>query len=173
MGEKIAAEEKQLVVFNLGQEVYAVEIAMVKEIIQTQAITRVPGTPPSIEGVINLRGAVIPIVDLRKRFKLARIERDKDTRIVIVSCKGQEVGVVVDSVAQVLRVPVDSIEGSANLFNEDKLNHIQAIVKLPDRLVILLNMDQVLSHEEVTAVNAMDALKTRKTVKGAKTAVAA
>jgi purine-binding chemotaxis protein CheW len=171
MVEKVAVEEIQLVVFSLGQEVYAVDIALVKEIIQMQAITRVPGTPPSVEGVINLRGTVIPIVDLRKRFKLARLERDKDTRIVIVICKGQEVGVIVDSVAQVLRVPVDSIEGSANLFKEDQLNHIQAIVKLENQLVILLDIDQVLSREEVSAVNAMDLIKTRQAGRGVKSPI--
>jgi purine-binding chemotaxis protein CheW len=163
MAEKVASEEKQLVVFTLGQEVYAVEIALVKEIIQMMAITRVPGTPPSVEGVINLRGTVIPVVDLRKRFQLARQERDKDTRIVIVTCKGQEVGVVVDSVAQVLRVPVDSIESSNSLFSDDKLNHIQAIVKLPDRLVILLNIDQVLTREEIKAVKSIELVKNKKT----------
>jgi purine-binding chemotaxis protein CheW len=168
MLEKVAAEEKQLVVFNLGQEVYAVEIAMVKEIIQMQAVTRVPGTPPSVEGVINLRGSVIPIVDLRKRFKLPRVDRDKDTRVVIVSCKGQEVGVVVDSVAQVLRVPTESIEATTNLFSDDKLNHIRAIVKLKNQLVILLDMDQVLTREEINAVNAIDLSKTKKSAKAAK-----
>lgn len=173
MSEKVTAEEKQLVVFNLGQEVYAIEIAMVKEIIQMQAITRVPGTPPSVEGVINLRGAVIPIVDLRKRFKLAKIDRTKDTRVVIVSCKGQEVGVVVDSVAQVLRVPTGSIEASADLFSDDKLNHIQAIVKLKNQLVILLNMDQVLTREEINAVNAIDLNKIKKSPKAAKEPVIA
>jgi len=172
MVEKSAVEEKQLVVFNIGQEVYAVEIAMVKEIIQMQAITRVPGVPPSVEGVINLRGSVIPIVDLRKRFKLAHLERNKDTRIVIVNCKGQEVGVVVDSVAQVLRVPVDSIESSTNFFNEDKLNHIRAIVKLENQLVILLDMAQVLTREEINAVNSMDLLKNKKGSKAVKEAAA-
>ena len=168
MGEKVAAEEKQLVVFNLGQETYAVEIAMVKEIIQMQGITRVPGTPPSVEGVINLRGMVIPILDLRKRFKFSRIERDKDTRIVIVNCQGQLVGVVVDSVAQVLRVPVDSIEASSNLFNEGKLNYIQAIVKLEKQLVILLDLDLVLSREEVNVVSSLDLMKTQKSGKAVK-----
>jgi purine-binding chemotaxis protein CheW len=168
MVEKIAIEEKQLVVFNLGQEVYAVDIAMVKEIIQMLSITRVPGTPPSIEGVINLRGAVIPVVDLRKRFKLQAVERTKDTRIVIVTCRGQAVGIVVDSVAQVLRVPVDSIEASSNLFNENKQHYIQAIVKLAKQLVILLDMDHVLSREEVDIINSMDIVKSKKTVKAAK-----
>jgi purine-binding chemotaxis protein CheW len=164
MVEILATAEKQLVVFNLGQKIYAIEISKVKEILQMQAITRVPDTPPSIEGVINLRGTVIPIVDLRKRFKLARIDRNKDTRIVIVSCRGQEVGIVVDSPTQVLRVPVDSIEAAAHLFNEDKLNHIHAIVKVDNQLVILLDMDQLLTREEVDAVNSADLVKTKKTV---------
>jgi len=159
MVEKIAAKEKQLVVFNLGQEVYAVEIDMVKEIIQMQAITRVPGTPPSVEGVINLRGSVIPIVDLRKRFQLKAVERNKDTRIVVVSCKGAEVGVIVDSVAEVLRIPVDSIEPSSNVFTDEHLEHLLGIVKLAGRLVILLDMDQVLSKQEIAAINALEKKK--------------
>lgn len=110
MAEKTTAAEKQLVVFTLGSESYAVDISMVREIIQPQIITRVPGTPPAVEGVINLRGSVIPVVDLRKRFQLEHIERTKTTRIVVVGCKGHNVGVIVDSVAEVLRIKVDSIE---------------------------------------------------------------
>jgi purine-binding chemotaxis protein CheW len=157
MAEKIAVAEKQLVVFEIGSESYAVDINMVREIIQLQPITRVPGTPPSVEGVINLRGSVIPIVDLRKRFQLSKIERDKDTRIVVVTCKGAEVGVIVDSVAQVLRIPVDSIESANSVFTDEHLEHLLGIVKLTNRLVILLDMDQVLTHEEITVLNTREA----------------
>ncbi len=162
MAEKIAVEEKQLVVFNLGEESYAVDITMVREIIQLQPITRVPGTPPSVEGVINLRGSIIPIVDLRKRFQLNRIGHNKDTRIVVVSCKGQDVGVIVDSVAQVLRIPVDSIEAASSVFNGDHLEHLMGIVKLSNRLVILLDMDRVLSHQEVIAIKSLEVMKENK-----------
>jgi purine-binding chemotaxis protein CheW len=160
MAEKIAVAEKQLVVFEIGSESYAVDINMVREIIQLQPITRVPGTPPSVEGVINLRGSVIPIVDLRKRFQLSKIERDKDTRIVVVTCKGAEVGVIVDSVAQVLRIPVDSIESANSVFTDEHLEHLLGIVKLTNRLVILLDMDQVLTHEEIKALNSLE-MKTK------------
>ncbi len=171
MAEKIAVEEKQLVVFHLGEEIYAVDITMVREIIQLQPITRVPGTPPSVEGVINLRGSIIPIVDLRKRFQVANTERSKDTRIVVVSCKGrdaglrdtgiqdvglQDVGIIVDSVAQVLRIPVDSIEVASSVFSGEHLEHLIGIVKLSNRLVILLDMDRVLSSQEITAISSLE-----------------
>jgi purine-binding chemotaxis protein CheW len=162
MAEKLVKTEKQLVVFNLGEEVYAIDINMVREIIQMQTITRVPGTPHSVEGVINLRGAVIPIVDLRKKFHLNKVSKDKDTRIVVVSCKGQDVGVIVDSVAEVLRISVDSIEPSSSVFNEDHLEHLQGIVKLENRLVILLDMDQVLSRQDIVAINSMELAKAGK-----------
>ncbi len=159
MAEKIAVAEKQLVVFEIGSESYAVDINMVREIIQLQPITRVPGTPPSVEGVINLRGSVIPIVDLRKRFQLDKIDRDKDTRIVVVTCKGAEVGVIVDSVAQVLRIPVDSIESANSVFTDEHLEHLLGIVRMTSRLVILLDMDQVLTHEEVKALNSHETMR--------------
>jgi purine-binding chemotaxis protein CheW len=165
MAEKIAVEEKQLVVFNLGEEAYAVDITMVREIIQLQPITRVPGTPSSVEGVINLRGSIIPIVDLRKRFQLIKIEHNKDTRIVVVNCKGQDVGVIVDSVAQVLRIPVDSIEAASSVFSGDHLEHLMGIVKLSNRLVILLDMDRVLSRQEMSAINSLEGIKENKGAK--------
>ena len=165
MVEKTAVAEKQLVVFDLGSESYAVDINMVREIIQLQPITRVPGTPPSVEGVINLRGSVIPIVDLRKRFQLSRIDRNKDTRIVVVTCKGAEVGVIVDSVAQVLRIHVDSIESASSVFTDEHLEHLLGIVKLANKLVILLDMDQVLTHEEIRILNMKDLKKKEQSEK--------
>jgi purine-binding chemotaxis protein CheW len=159
MAEKTVIAEKQLVVFNLAEESYAVDINMVREIIQLQPVTRVPGTPVSVEGVINLRGSVIPIVDLRKRFQLPPIGKTKDTRIVVVNCKGTEVGVVVDSVAEVLRIPVDSIETASSVFTDEHLEHLMGIVKLSGRLVILLDMDQVLSKQEIAAINSTELKK--------------
>jgi purine-binding chemotaxis protein CheW len=165
VAEQVVKEEKQLVVFNLGEESYAIDISMVREIIQMQPITKVPGTPHSLEGVINLRGAVIPIVDLRKKFKLNRVNKDKDTRIVVVNCKGQDVGVIVDSVAEVLRIPLDSLEPSSNVFSDEHLEHVQGIVKLENRLVILLDMNQVLSVQDISMINTLDLIKSGKTNK--------
>jgi purine-binding chemotaxis protein CheW len=167
MAEKMAVEKKQLVVFNLAEEAYAVDIAVVREIIQMQSITHVPGTPHSVEGVINLRGSVIPIVDLRKRFKLNGVDKDKDTRIVVVSCKGQDVGVIVDSVAEVLRIPVDSIEPSSSVFTEEHLEYLLGIVKTTDKLIILLDMDQVLSRQDIVTLNSIDLKKSGKATEDA------
>jgi purine-binding chemotaxis protein CheW len=156
MAEKSAIAEKQLVVFNLGQESFGVDINKVREIIQLQPVTRVPGTPVSVEGVINLRGKVIPIVDLRKRFHLNQIEKNKETRIVVVACKGAEIGAIVDSVAQVLRIPVDSIEPASSVFAGEHLEHLMGIVKVAGRLVILLEMDQVLTKQEISFLGTLD-----------------
>jgi purine-binding chemotaxis protein CheW len=148
MPEKIAVAEKQLVVFTLGEQAYAVDISIVREIIQMQTITRVPGTHSSVQGIINLRGSVIPTVDLRLCFHLDQIKKDKNTRIVVVNCHNQDVGVIVDSVAEVLRVPVDSIESSSSVFSADHIDHLQGIVKLANKMVILLDMDRVLADKE-------------------------
>jgi purine-binding chemotaxis protein CheW len=161
MGEKTAIVEKQLVVFNLEEESYAIDISGVREIIQMLPITRVPGTPASVEGVVNLRGSVIPIVDLRKRFHMDPKERDKDTRIIVVSCKGQDVGVIVDAVAEVLRIPTDAIEPSTSVFTQEHLEYLLGIVKLSNRLVILLSMDQVLTNQDLIAVKSLE-MKSKK-----------
>jgi purine-binding chemotaxis protein CheW len=153
MPKTIAVAEKQLVVFTLGDQAYAVDISIVREIIQMQTITRVPGTHTSVQGIINLRGSVIPTVDLRLRFHQDQIKKDKNTRIVVVNCHNQDVGVIVDSVAEVLRVPIDSIESSSSLFTADHIDHLQGIVKLANRMVILLDMDQVLSEKEPVKTN--------------------
>ncbi|MBN1189128.1 MAG: chemotaxis protein CheW [Dehalococcoidales bacterium] len=145
MSETIAVAEKQLVVFTLGEQAYAVDISIVREIIQIQPITRVPGTHHSIQGVINLRGSVIPTVDLHICFNQEKAEKDKNTRIVVVNCRNQDVGVIVDSVDEVLRVPVDSIEPATELFTDGNADHVRGLVKLSERMVILLDMDQVLS----------------------------
>jgi purine-binding chemotaxis protein CheW len=165
MAEKIAVAEKQLVVFSLGKEAYAIEIAIVREIIHMQAVTHVPGMPDSVEGVINLRGSVIPIVDLRTRFHLDKVEKNKDTRIIVVSCKGQDVGIIVDAVAEVLRIPIDSIEPSSKLFSEEHLEHLLGVVKLTDSLIILLDIDQVLSRHEVMTLDPAELAKKAGMVK--------
>lgn len=159
MTEKMALSEEQLVVFYLADESYAISINMVKEIIPLQPVTRIPGTPLSVEGVINLRGSVVPIVDLRKRFQFKTIERKKENRIMVLACKGAEVGVIVDSVTEVIKIPAGSIEPASNVFMDEHLEHLLGIIKLPGRLLILLDMDQVLSQKEISAFNSLDAKK--------------
>src|ERR687888_2756041 len=102
--------EQQLVVFQLGAELYGVEIARVHEIIRLQAVTRVPRAPAFVEGVINLRGKVIPVVDLRRRFGLPPAEHTRASRIVVVELGDHVVGITVDGVSEVLRVDTATVE---------------------------------------------------------------
>ena len=163
MTDNVALADRQLVVFTLGDETYGVDIATVREIIRMQAITAVPGTAHFIEGVINLRGTVIPVVDLRKRFRLNEAEHGKETRIVVLNSEGQEIGIIVDSVAEVLRVSSDAIEPPSSMITTTDSEYLLGIVKLPDRLVILLDTERLLSREDH---NKLAAMASREEAKG-------
>ena len=142
--------EKQLVVFDLADEGYGVDIGSVREIIRMQDITQVPRTPEFVEGVINLRGKVIPVVDLRKRFGFPEADATKDTRIVVVDIGGQDIGVVVDAVTEVLRIGADAVEPPSSLITTADSEYLLGIAKLETRLIILLDLQQALSSMDRT-----------------------
>ena len=143
-----ASSETQLVVFDLASEYYGVDIGDVREIIRMQNVTRVPGTPSYMEGVINLRGKVVPVVDLRKRLSLKVRAQTNDSRIVVVDIGGKDVGVIVDGVTEVLRIPLASVEPPSQMIASGDATYIRGIAKLADKLVILLDLDRVLSGSE-------------------------
>ena len=136
--------EEQLVVFNVGKEVYGVDTSRVQEIIRMQSITHVPGAPEFVEGVINLRGKIIPVIELDRRFGLSGSEPSKARRIVVVETEGQVVGMVVDAVSEVLRIPVDCIDPPSPLVAGVDSEYIRGIAKLEGELIILLQLDKVL-----------------------------
>ncbi len=140
--------ENQLVVFNLANEHYGVNIGAVESIIKLQPITAVPRAPSFVEGVTNLRGTVLPVLDLRKRFGLRAEEATKDTRIVVVEMNQETVGMVVDAVTEVLRVPEEDIEPPSPIITTVDSVFITGIAKVDERLIILLDLGQVLSPEE-------------------------
>jgi len=140
--------ENQLVVFDLANEHYGVDIAAVESIIKLQPITFVPHAPSFVEGVTNLRGAVLPVIDLRKRFGLPAEEATKETRIVVVEMDSTTVGMVVDAVTEVLRVPEEDIEPPSPVVTTAASAFITGIAKVDERLIILLELGQVLSTEE-------------------------
>jgi len=140
--------ENQLVVFTLAKEHYGVRIAVVESIIKLQPITAVPCSPAFVEGVTNLRGRVLPVIDLRKRFGLPAEEPTKDTRIVVVEMNGTLVGMIVDAVSEVLRVPVESIESPSPIMTTVDSAFITGIAKVGERLIVLLDLEKVLSPEE-------------------------
>jgi purine-binding chemotaxis protein CheW len=146
------AGESQLVVFDLNQEAYGVDISQVREIIRMQEITRVPRAPEFIEGVINLRGKVIPVVDLRTRFSMPGTERTDQHRIVVVDVSGQDIGMVVDAVTEVSRIPSTSIEPPSNVITTNDSEYLTGIVKTDEKLIILLDITKVISDADVDAL---------------------
>lgn len=139
----------QLVTFSIGDEEFGVDILRVQEIIRMMDITKVPKAPDFVEGVINLRGNVIPIIDLRKRFGMEARERDKHTRTIVIEINNMIVGFIVDAVSEVLRIPSDTVEPPPPVVAGLESEYISGVGKLEDRLLILLDLDRLLSSEEV------------------------
>jgi len=150
------AEQGQFLTFQLADETYAAGILRVKEIIEYEAVTRVPNMPPSFPGVINLRGAVVPVVDLAVRFGRASSAVTKRTCIVIVEISlndvRQDVGVVVDAVNEVLDIPPQQIEPPPTFGTRIRTDFIQGMGNVNNRFVILLDVKQVLSLDELAEI---------------------
>lgn len=143
----------QLVSFKIANEEFGVDILNVQEINKMTQITKVPNAPDFVEGVINLRGRVIPIIDLRTRLKLERKEHDKDTRIIVVEISGKTVGFIVDAVKEVLRIPASIIEPPPQLATGIDSDFIRAVGKLEDRLLILIDLEKVLTEKDKEQLN--------------------
>ena len=137
----------QIVSVKVGNEEFGLDILRVQEIIRVQQLTRVPNSPDFVEGVINLRGKVIPVIALRKRFGLEILAQDKQTRIVVVEVKGTVLGFMVDSVSEVLRIPADTVEPPPRLGKVER-EYVSGVGKLNDRLLILLDVDRLMSESE-------------------------
>lgn len=148
-------ERHQLVSFILDGEEFGVDILNVQEIIRTVTLTRVPSAPAFVEGVINLRGRIVPVVDLRKRFGLTARAVDKETRIIVVELSHRVVGFLVDEVREVIRVPAGVTEPPPEFAAGVDAAYITGVAKLDGRLLILLDLEQVLSAPEHAAVAAL------------------
>jgi purine-binding chemotaxis protein CheW len=147
--------ENQIVVFELSSEYFGVEIAKVESIIKMQPITQMPHVPVFVEGVTNLRGKVLPVIDLRKRFRLPSQEVDKNSRIIVVSVDQTEVGMIVDAVSEVMSIPEGAVEVAPAITSSVDSAFITGIAKLDNRLVILLDLARVLSAKEQPAIEAI------------------
>src|SRR6202165_1357387 len=142
------AQTIQVVSFKLGAEEYGVDIAQVQEINRMVAVTHVPRAPEFMEGVINLRGQLIPIIDLRTRFGMPRAEHTKNTRIVVTEIGTKRGGMVVDSASEVLRLTVDQIEPAPEMIRGVDTEYIRGVGKIDDRLIILLDLGKIVSGAE-------------------------
>ncbi|MEM1128759.1 MAG: chemotaxis protein CheW [Bacteroidota bacterium] len=144
----------QLVSFIIDNEEFGIDILKVQEIIRPVEFTRVPNSPDFVEGVINLRGRIVPVIDLRKRFGLSIKEQDKNTRIVVVELEEKVVGFILDAVREVIRVDKSIIEPAPDLAMGVDSQYIRGVAKLEDRLLILLDLEQVL-EEEILEIDEM------------------
>lgn len=154
--EEIRAEQEfQLVTFRLANEEYGLPITKVQEINRLVPVTKLPQTPSFMEGIINLRGRIIPVIDLRKRFELPITAHDEDTRIIIVEINGQTVGVTVDAVTEVVRISTANVEPPPQSVTVNS-RYISGVGKQDGRLIILLEIDQILSEQEEQAVRQMN-----------------
>ena len=146
--KKEAAELLQLVSFFIGNEEFGVDILYVQEINRMSQVTKVPNSPDFVDGVINLRGRVIPVIDLRLRLGMPKKEPDKNTRIIVMEVTGKTVGFIVDSVNEVLRIPKNVTEAPPDLAVGVNSEFIKSVGKLEDRLLILIDLEKILSKEE-------------------------
>ncbi|MCF6410589.1 chemotaxis protein CheW [Pseudalkalibacillus salsuginis] len=146
---KTVETEMKAIVFQLLDEEYGVDVHQVRSIERIQEITRVPRTPSFVKGVINLRGIVTPIIDLRSRFDLVETTYTDETRIVIVNVNDLEVGMIVDSANDVIDVPADSVEPPPKVVGGIEAEYLDGVAKLEKRLLILLNLERVLNPEEI------------------------
>lgn len=151
----------QLVTFKVAEEEYGVDILSVQEIIRHTGITKVPSAPAFVEGILNLRGKVIPIVDMRKRFGLVSKEPDPQTRIVVFALESGVIGCLVDSVSEVLRLPASMVDAAPAVVSGVDSKYIRGVGRLGSerdgRLLILLDSGQMLTVEEMDALHGQDA----------------
>jgi purine-binding chemotaxis protein CheW len=141
-------KDHQVVGFRIGNETYGVRIGSVREIVRVPEITIVPNAPEAIEGVINLRGKIIPVMDLRKRFGNVGVQPDKKNRILVVELEGRLLGLIVSSASEVLKIPPSEIEPPGTVFAEGESSYVTGVGKLKGRLVILLDIPRLLRQPE-------------------------
>lgn len=146
--QQTSVREGQWVAFRLQSEVYGVEIGRVQGIERLHHVTKVPRTPRFVDGVINLRGQITPVIDLRTRLGFDRAQPTKETRIVVVTQAGQNVGLVVDRVEGVVRISNDQVESPSELIGAIESQYVDGIAKLDDQLLILLKLDEILDWRD-------------------------
>ncbi len=155
--QEVALEQFQYVTFSLNDEVYGIDALNVQEIIELTGITRVPNLPDYMKGVINLRGTIIPVIDLKTKFNMKTGDYKKHTCIIITEFRDALMGLIVDSVFDVLSVPGASLQPTPEFVTRLRTDFIRGLLRMDDKLIIILDINKVLSDEETTMVQ--EALK--------------
>ncbi|UOR13899.1 chemotaxis protein CheW [Halobacillus amylolyticus] len=149
-------QQVKVIVFQIEDEEYAIPVHHVGSIERVMHITRVPKTAPFVEGVINLRGVVTPVIDLRKRFGLEGYEQGGRTRIIIATIEEMDIGLIVDGANDVMDIEVEAIQPPPEVVGRIEAEYIQGVINVGQRLLILLNLDKVLSREEVRELHEVN-----------------
>ncbi len=149
----------QMINFTLGGDEYAVEIQKVREVINFRELTPLPKAPSFVKGIINLRGEVIPVIDLREKFGLAHEAYSALTNVVIVELGRKAVGVVVDEVRHVIRLPADNVAPAPPFIGGLSGRYVSGVAKLGERLIVVLDMEKILSASELIALRALPGLR--------------
>ncbi len=156
-GASSSGKEIQLVVFSLHGEEFGIDIRQVKEVLKVTQVTYLPHTAEYIQGVINLRGEVIPVINLRIRFGIPTDDEKKETqRIIIVEIEGTLVGLIVDSVSEVIGLPLEAIETPSGTIAGTKSHFLEGVGKYNDRLLIILKLDMILTTEERISLSELE-----------------
>jgi purine-binding chemotaxis protein CheW len=142
-------KELQIVGFRIGRETFGLPISQVHEIVRPPEITNVPHAPEYVEGVMNLRGRIVPVIDLRKRFGGGSEETSRKTRVLVVNVDSRAVGLLVDSASEVLRISEAQIEPPPNVFTDDATNYVTGVAKYQGRLIILVDLKRILESGEL------------------------
>ena len=152
-------KEIQLVGFRIGRETFGVPIGLVREIVRMMEITAVPEAPDYVEGVINLRGRIIPVIDLRKRFREPGIKVDNRNRILVAELEGRLVGLIVDAASEVLKMANGDIEPPPELLQENDLSYVTGLGKRNGKLIILVDVEKLLNHGELGRLSELTDLQ--------------
>ncbi|BCX81601.1 purine-binding chemotaxis protein CheW [Methylomarinovum caldicuralii] len=153
--KKLKDELIQWVTFRLGEETYGINVMQVQEVLRVSEIAPVPGAPDYVIGIINLRGNVVTVIDTRARFGLPSKEPDDLSRIVIIESNNQVIGILVDSVAEVVELRGDEIEVAPNMGNEESARYIQGVSSRKGELLILVDLNKLLTEEEMAEVGGL------------------
>src|SRR5688572_30695639 len=153
--ERTARDSMQVACFSVGGEEYAVDIMKIKEIINPVRITPVPKAPPFIDGIIELRGAILPVVDLRKRFDLEPTALNRDSKYIVTALDGRIVGLVVDKVREVTRIDLDDLRSAPAMAVGESARFFTGVFQRDGRIVMLVDLDQILSTTEKVALREL------------------
>lgn len=154
------AKELHIVGFRVGRETFGVPIGLVHEIVRVPDITSVPDSPGYVEGVINLRGKIVSVVDLRKRFGEKTITAHKKNRILVAEVEGKMVGLIVDAASEVIKIPESEVDAPPSVFEEGELNYVTGVGKLHGRLVILIDLSKILQKGELRRLEELASSQT-------------